>query len=35
MGKPSVRLDKVLDVLRVLGLSLTVAHGKPVLQVRD
>jgi HTH-type transcriptional regulator/antitoxin HipB len=35
MGKPSVRLDKVLDVLSVLGLSLTIAHGKPVLQVRD
>jgi len=26
-GKPTVRLDKVLDVLRVLGLELRVARG--------
>ncbi len=35
MGKPSVRLDKVLGVLHVLGLSLTLANGKPVLRVVD
>jgi y4mF family transcriptional regulator len=26
-GKPSLRLDKLLDVLRVLGLSLRVVRG--------
>jgi len=32
-GKPTLRLDKLLDVLTVLGLELVVAQGKDVLRV--
>lgn len=32
-GKPSVRLDKVIDVLVVLGLELRLAEGKGALVV--
>jgi hypothetical protein len=32
-GKPTVRLDKVLSVLSVLGLSLRLAEGAPALAV--
>ncbi|MBX3228823.1 MAG: type II toxin-antitoxin system Y4mF family antitoxin [Labilithrix sp.] len=32
-GKPSLRLDKLLDLLAVLGLELVVAQGKSVLRV--
>ena len=32
-GKPSLRLDKLLDVLAVLGLELVVDQGKSVLRV--
>lgn len=32
-GKPSVRLEKLLDVLEVLGLTLTLGKGKDLLQV--
>lgn len=33
VGKPSLRLDKLLDVLAVLGLELIVAQGKGVLRI--
>ncbi len=32
-GKPSVRFDKVLDVLRVLGLQLVIADGSAGIAV--
>jgi len=32
-GKPSVRLDKLLDVLEVLGLQLRLESGREVLVV--
>ena len=32
-GKPSLRLDKVLDILAVLGLELVLAPGRDVLRV--
>jgi y4mF family transcriptional regulator len=32
-GKPTLRLDKLLDVLSVLGLELVVGQGKGVLTV--
>lgn len=32
-GKPSLRLDKLLDVLEVLGLELVLAPGKTALRV--
>jgi y4mF family transcriptional regulator len=32
-GKPSVRLEKLLDVLEVLGLTLSLAKGKDLLKV--
>ena len=32
-GKPSLRLDKLLDVLAVLGLELVLAPGRDVLRV--
>lgn len=32
-GKPTVRIDKVLDVLTVLGLELELREGKAVLSV--
>ncbi len=32
-GKPTVRLDKTLDVLRVLGLELRLVSGRGVLVV--
>lgn len=34
-GKPTVRLDKVLDVLNVLGLQLRLARGRDGLVVED
>jgi HTH-type transcriptional regulator / antitoxin HipB len=34
-GKPSLRLDKVLDVLHVLGLDLVVVPGRGRLEVRE
>lgn len=33
-GKPSARLDKILDVLSALGLQMTVEIGKGRLQTR-
>ena len=33
-GKPTVRLDKVLDVLKVLGLQLTLEPGKRGIHVK-
>ena len=33
-GKPSVRFDKLLQVLKVLGLSLIVAKGREVIAVK-
>ena len=33
-GKPTVRLDKVLAVLEVLGLALELREGRPALSVR-
>lgn len=32
-GKPSVRFDKLVDVLTVIGLKLQVQRGKPGLDV--
>ncbi len=32
-GKPSLRLDKVLDILAVLGLELVLEPGREVLRV--
>jgi HTH-type transcriptional regulator / antitoxin HipB len=32
-GKPSLRLDKLLELLRVLGLELVLAEGKDTLRV--
>ena len=34
-GKPTVRLDRVLAILRVLGLQLTLGQGKGGLVVPD
>ena len=34
-GKPSLRLDKLLDVLAVLGLQLALAEGKTPLRVAE
>ncbi len=34
-GKPTVRLDKLLAVLHVLGLHLQVAHGKSPTATRE
>jgi len=34
-GKETIRLDKLLDVLKVLGLELTLESGKEVLRVSD
>jgi len=34
-GKPTVRLDKTLDVLRVLGLELRLVSGRGVLIVDE
>ncbi len=34
-GKPTVRLDKVLDVLEVLGLQLRLEPGRAGLKVED
>lgn len=34
-GKASLRLDKLLDVLAVLGLELIVAQGKGVLRIAE
>ena len=34
-GKTTVRLDKLLDVIAVLGLELRLAEGKRVLAVDD
>jgi HTH-type transcriptional regulator / antitoxin HipB len=34
-GKTSVQLHKLLDVLKVLGLQLTLEPGKAVLKVKD
>jgi len=34
-GKTTIRLDKLLDVLAVLGLELRLAEGKRVLAVSD
>jgi HTH-type transcriptional regulator / antitoxin HipB len=34
-GKPTIRLDKLLDVLAVLGLELRLADGKRALAVED
>ena len=33
-GKPSVRLEKLFDVLEVLGLSLTLAKGRELLTLK-
>ena len=33
LGKPSLRLDKLLDLLAVLGLSLVLEEGKEALRV--
>jgi len=33
-GKPSVRLEKLLMVLEVLGLSLTLSKGKDLLVIK-
>ena len=33
-GKPSVRLDKLFEVLEVLGLSVTLAKGKELLVIK-
>ncbi len=33
-GKPSVRLEKLFQVLEVLGLSLTLAKGRELLVVK-
>ncbi len=33
-GKPSLRLNKLVDVLTVLGLQLTVEPGKQGLRIR-
>jgi HTH-type transcriptional regulator / antitoxin HipB len=35
-GKPTLRLDKLLDVLQVLGLALRLEHGKtPLVVIAD
>lgn len=34
-GKPTVRLDKVLAVLQVLGLDLVVASGEGTIRAED
>jgi len=34
-AKPTLRVDKLLDVLQVLGLSLRLSEGAPVLQVGE
>ncbi|MBN2496981.1 MAG: helix-turn-helix transcriptional regulator [Deltaproteobacteria bacterium] len=34
-GKPSVRLDKVMDVLRVLGLQLRLERGRGGLVIEE
>lgn len=34
-GKPSVRLDKLLDVLGVLGLQLRLESGRDVLLIEE
>jgi y4mF family transcriptional regulator len=34
-GKPTLRLDKLLDVLSVLGLELVLTNGKSALRVED
>jgi y4mF family transcriptional regulator len=34
-GKPTIRLDKLVDVLRVLGLELVLQHGKSALVVHS
>ena len=33
-GKPSVRLEKLFEVLEVLGLSLTLAKGRELLVIK-
>lgn len=34
-GKDTIRLDKLLDVLAVLGLQLNVVRGKPAVSVDE
>ena len=34
-GKPTVRLDKLIDVLTILGLQLTLEPGKQVLKISE
>ena len=34
-GKPTLRLDKLLDVLEVLGLGLTVGPGRGAIESRS
>jgi y4mF family transcriptional regulator len=33
-GKPTVRLNKLIDVLKILGLQLTLEPGKEGLKIR-
>ena len=35
MGKPTIRIDKLLDVLRILGLGLRVEENKEGLKIDE